>query len=709
MLWRRYRFVSVLLVVVLLPAVAVAGPSAADTGGFGDVDGGVHEPAIDALVGEGIVEGTECGEGLFCPGEPILRSVMAVWLVRALGESPSDGSGSRFSDVDSDVWWSPYVERLADLGVTKGCGGEPPRFCPDMAVTRGQMATFLVRAFDLEPAGSAGFTDTAGSTHEAGIDALAAANVTAGCAKAPSRYCPGKSVTRAQMATFLARALDLIPRPSSESEPATISQPRLAYIDDGGLFVISGDGTDRRQIVQADVTTLRSWSANGAYLTYETVGRVFVVKGDGTGRRELNTQTYWPLSWSPDGSRLSYYNLSISDPNPDLIVENADGTGHRQLFLPDEANFYGSFVWSPDGSRIVYSARHTVVEDYYSYTTRRWVFVEDADGTDRRQLPDGASLPEELSSIWSPDGTRLAYNTDEGTFVENADGTDRRQLPDGTKLDDSSYWAPDGTRLSYTHRATDNPGLYIVDVDGTNQRLLDEAQLLITVLGWSPDGTGLLYTVREQVEQEGWREWQTRLFLIDIDDISRYQLNEDATYYVTEYDSFRNYYDEYLVAGWSPDGTRIIYIARKDDGGDGGTFNDSLFVVDTDGTNRRELPIQNVHAGDVPVQSVYTVSWSPDSTQLAFAYHMYGDGLEGGLYVEDTDGTNRRQLADTPAKEPCASWSPDGTYLAYGTGEGYFVEDADGSDRWQLAGSDRWQRAGGGLSSWCSTWQPMGS
>ena len=45
-------------------------------------------------------EGTACGEGLFCPGEPVRRWTMAVWLVRVLDESEPQAGSSRFVDVD---------------------------------------------------------------------------------------------------------------------------------------------------------------------------------------------------------------------------------------------------------------------------------------------------------------------------------------------------------------------------------------------------------------------------------------------------------------------------------------------------------------------------------------------------------------------------------------------------------------------------------
>ena len=186
-----------------------AGPSKSD--GFND-SGGVHEPSIDRLATAGVLEGTECGERNICPDEPLLRWVMAVWMVRVLDQTPpTAGTASRFTDVLPGTWWAGYVERLADLGVTAGCTTEPLRYCPERPVTRAQVATLLVRAFDLDPADRIGFLDTLDSTHAASIDALAAARVTAGCDTDPLRYCPDQAVTRGQMATLLVRALEQKP------------------------------------------------------------------------------------------------------------------------------------------------------------------------------------------------------------------------------------------------------------------------------------------------------------------------------------------------------------------------------------------------------------------------------------------------------------------------------------------------------------------
>ena len=214
---------SALLAVVVSVGVSVPGYGS-EGGEVGPVeDGGVHQPAIDALRQHypGLFDGTGCDGGL-CAGEPLLRWEMAVWLVRVLdgADPPTEQiteTATRFADVDDGVWWAPHAYLLDQLGVTGGCATGPLRFCPTSAVTRGQMASFLVRAFNLGGIGWTDFVDTSGNTHEASIQNLAVAGVTTGCRTGPPRFCPDRSVTRGQMATFLVRALGLL----SAQEPPT--------------------------------------------------------------------------------------------------------------------------------------------------------------------------------------------------------------------------------------------------------------------------------------------------------------------------------------------------------------------------------------------------------------------------------------------------------------------------------------------------------
>ena len=193
-------------------AVAVAAvPAAAQQGSqsYPDVASeAYYAQAVEALESSGVFEGTECAEG-FCPHQALPRWQMAVWLVRALEQAEPQATVSRFADVESDLWWMPYAERLAELEITVGCRSEPLSYCPSRPVSRAQMASFLARAFDLPAAEPAGFADVDSQTnvHGQNIDRLAASKITVGCRTEPLSYCPSRSVTRAQMAAFIYRGL----------------------------------------------------------------------------------------------------------------------------------------------------------------------------------------------------------------------------------------------------------------------------------------------------------------------------------------------------------------------------------------------------------------------------------------------------------------------------------------------------------------------
>jgi D-alanyl-D-alanine carboxypeptidase len=135
----------------------------------------------------------------------LLAVALAVTVGGDLALSPSPARAATFSDI-GDSTFRRDIEWLADQGITTGCGGG--RFCPDDVVTRGQMATFLVRMFGYSAVPpSDPFSDDNGNPHEKNINRLYASGITTGCA--PDRFCPGATVTRGQMPTFLTRALGL--------------------------------------------------------------------------------------------------------------------------------------------------------------------------------------------------------------------------------------------------------------------------------------------------------------------------------------------------------------------------------------------------------------------------------------------------------------------------------------------------------------------
>lgn len=213
---RRSRFVaflSALVIASLVPAV----PASAAGGSFWDDDNSVHEAGIEAIYAAGITKG--CGDGKFCPKDPVTREQMAAFLARALkGKVTTLGTPQTYSDLGGSEFKSA-IAWLSAAGITQGCGGD--RFCPEKPVTREQMAAFLKRALEGRVAATGAprkFTDVGNSEFKSAIAWLSATGITQGCGT--GKFCPRDPVTREQMATFLTRALGLKPIP-----PETVSPP----------------------------------------------------------------------------------------------------------------------------------------------------------------------------------------------------------------------------------------------------------------------------------------------------------------------------------------------------------------------------------------------------------------------------------------------------------------------------------------------------
>ena len=203
------RLTTVLAVAAMAFGAVVVSPQSAafaQSGGFNDVpDDAYYTTPVADLAAAGVFAGTGCDEG-FCPGEAIDRKTMAVWTVRVLtGGDPSPIAQSRFIDIDPSTLHAPFIEKMAELGITTGCG-EGTEFCPERSVTRAQMAVLLSRAYGLPDGPDPNFSDIPEAAwYAADVARLFAAGITTGCGDGTG-FCPSKSVTRGQMATFLQRA-----------------------------------------------------------------------------------------------------------------------------------------------------------------------------------------------------------------------------------------------------------------------------------------------------------------------------------------------------------------------------------------------------------------------------------------------------------------------------------------------------------------------
>ena len=180
-----------------------------------------HRRAIDCVAWWGL---TQPVAGRYHPTQPVTRAQMASFLARLIDETDVTLPGSppdAFTDDEAAQFAAheDNINRLAAAGIVAGRSASS--FAPDEPVTRGQMATFIVRAADLVtgrslPIGSHWFRDR-DPVHGDNVDRAATAGIATGFSNGTFR--PGQEVRRDQMASFLARLLDLIVEAGHASTP----------------------------------------------------------------------------------------------------------------------------------------------------------------------------------------------------------------------------------------------------------------------------------------------------------------------------------------------------------------------------------------------------------------------------------------------------------------------------------------------------------
>lgn len=141
-------------------------------------------------------------------GRLLLAALLLTTLLPTGAAIASPSNDGDFVDT-AGTGYAEAVSALADQGIVRGCA--PEQFCPERELTRGQLASVLAEALDLPPTEFVHFTDLEGSVHARGINALAEAGVTRGCGG--GAFCPDEPVSRAELATLLARGFALAEAP----------------------------------------------------------------------------------------------------------------------------------------------------------------------------------------------------------------------------------------------------------------------------------------------------------------------------------------------------------------------------------------------------------------------------------------------------------------------------------------------------------------
>jgi Tol biopolymer transport system component len=300
--------------------------------------------------------------------------------------------------------------------------------------------------------------------------------------------------------------------------------------------------------------------------------------------------------------------------------------------------------------------------------------------------PPASPVPDiAFASRWALDGSDAPNtNSAQNIWTVNADGTVASPLTRLTAsgvLSGDPAWSPDKTKIAFdSNRAEDGSDgvnsvspswLWAVDVDGSHAVPLttfaNEGSFhwSVTSPAWSPNGL--------------------KLSAVNICCLDLYHnvavLNADGSNFTVLTSFAAPLFGTGTSSGrWSPDGLKLIF-----DYPGGFPANvlpppQQIWVVNADGsdlTALTDLKASNVRS--------FNPNWSPNASQVAFSSSRALDGSDAvnpngiiNIWVMNADGTAVRPLTKlTAAGADCgfASWSPDGTKLAFEC-----ARSLDGSD-----------------------------
>lgn len=293
----------------------------------------------------------------------------------------------------------------------------------------------------------------------------------------------------------------------------------------------------------------------------------------------------------------------------------------------------------PAPSRLVYSSINTA-------NNKKQIYAINADGTGRTNLSSSPTT-DDTDPALSPNGGKIAFSRN-GLSLMNADGSGQVTRTNAyIWVADVPSWSPDNSKIVFKDWGA-TPDLFVINADGTGRTQITSNADHEDWMTWSPDGTKIAFVKGNSV----------------------YTINPNGTGQTLLWTG--SYQPSNLF--WSPNGQSLAWT---------GWYTSELIVINANGSNLMTL--------SVPLQTPGALSWSADSTKIAYSGNHYTNDWGDDVFVINASGGTATKLTTFTHlggdRIRNIAWSPDGAQIAFaymvtpgssGTSNLY-VMNADGS------------------------------
>ncbi len=452
----------------------------------------------------------------------------------------------------------------------------------------------------------------------------------------------------------------LVSHPANESRPLySPDGSRLAFVStrtgNGDIYILTLNTGDLRRLTFDDsIDLLDGWSADGRWIYFTSTSHdvgtpdVYRVSSDGGTPMEVSGDLYTAEYFgapAPDGSTIAFTGHGIGgsqwwrkghshiDESEIWLMRFGSKPAYEQISDGNAKEMWP--MWSKDGRILYYISDRSGAQN---------VWARELAGKSRQitQFKDGRVLWPSISY----DGRTIVFERnfeiwklDTASDRAGAISNTRRGAPVGPAVEhlrltdqiSEIALAPDGKKIAFVVRgevfaasATDGG-----DAARVTFTPAEESQIV-----WSGDSRRVVYVSD--------RDGPTHLFVYDFATNSEAQLTRESA----SDDTPR----------FSPDGKMVAFQRGGEE----------IRVLDLD--SKKEHSIARAHLERPPLSSDRPFVWSPDSKWIA--YMPVGEKLFKNVFVAPVTGGDTRQVSFVAnGGSNTISWSPDGLFLLFDTGQ----------------------------------------